>query len=152
MFNTKLYKKGGFWDISDSKYCDGYGRYEINPIKFDKSADQVRFEEKINRFGWNIPTEQYSATPKVVNQSNLSELSIENKILLSFLDRYFDLLCIDSELYALNLNKLTDEQVVSLNARLRTLLEHKGLYDFEINSYIINGSDATRMHIADGVG
>jgi len=115
------------------------------------SSPEERFDAKIKRFGWDKPSEQDNVIKKQVKQTSQSEISLENKILLSFLDKHFDLFSIDSELYALNLNQLKDEQHVSMNHRLRAVLELKGLYDFEINTYIINGSDATRMHMADNV-
>ena len=84
-------------------------------------------------------------------QVNKSKVPLENESLLSFLDKHFDLFSIDSELYTLNLNQIKNEQHMSINQRLRNILECKGLYDFEIDSYVINGSDATRMHMADRI-
>jgi len=112
---------------------------------------QEDFEAKIKRFGWDEPIEQDNVIKEQVTPISQSELSLENKTLLGFLDKHFDLFKIDSELYALNLNQLKDEQHVSMNHRLRAVLERKGLYDFEIDSFIVNGSDATRIHMADDV-
>jgi len=115
------------------------------------SSSQEDFEAKIKRFGWDEPIEQDNVIKEQVTPISQSELSLENKTLLGFLDKHFDLFKIDSELYALNLNQLKDEQHVSMNHRLRAVLERKGLYDFEIDSFIVNGSDATRIHMADDV-
>jgi hypothetical protein len=115
-----------------------------------KSTEE-KFDAKIQGFGWDEPSKQTEVVKKQVKQVNQSELLVENESLLSFLDKHFDLFSIDSELYTLNLNQIKNEQHVSINHRLRNILEHKGLYDFEIDSHIINGSDAVRMHMADGI-
>ena len=115
-----------------------------------KSTEE-KFDAKIQGFGWDEPIEQTKVIKKQVKQVNKSKVSLENESLLSFLDKHFDLFSIDSELYTLNLNQIKNEQHVSINQRLRNILECKGLYDFEIDSYVINGSDATRMHMADNI-
>ena len=38
-----------------------------------------------------------------------------------------------------------------LNKKLRNLLKDMGLYDFDIDPYIINGSDTTRIAILDNI-
>ncbi len=114
-------------------------------------SPEEKFDAKIQGFGWDEPIEQTKVIKKQVKQVNKSKVSLENESLLSFLDKHFDLFSIDSELYTLNLNQIKNEQHVSINQRLRNILECKGLYDFEIDSYVINGSDATRMHMADNI-
>jgi hypothetical protein len=114
-------------------------------------TSENRFDAKIQGFGWDEPIEQTEVIKKQVKQVNKSKVPLENESLLSFLDKHFDLFSIDSELYTLNLNQIKNEQHMSINQRLRNILECKGLYDFEIDSYVINGSDATRMHMADRI-
>jgi len=115
-----------------------------------KSTEE-KFNAKIQGFEWDEPTEQTEVIKKQVKQVNKSKVLLENESLLSFLDKHFDLFSIDSNLYMLNLEHVKDEQHVSINQRLRNILECKGLYDFEIDSFVINGSDATRMHMADNI-
>jgi len=115
-----------------------------------KSTEE-KFDAKIQGFGWDEPIEQTKVIKKQVKQVNKSKVSLENEKLLAFVDKYLDLFKIDSNLYTLNLEHVKDEQHVSINQRLRNILECKGLYDFEINSHIINGSDAVRLMMADGI-
>ena len=115
-----------------------------------KSTEE-KFDAKIQGFGWDKPIEQTKVIKKQVKQVNKSKVSLENEKLLAFVDKYLDLFKIDSNLYTLNLEHVKDEQHVSINQRLRNILECKGLYDFEINSHIINGSDAVRLMMADGI-
>ena len=115
-----------------------------------KASTEEKFDAKIQSFGWNEPNRK---TEVVINkQVDKSKLLLENKSLLNFLDKHFDLFKIDPELYILNLEQVKYERQVSINRRLRGMLERKGLYYFEIDSLIINGSDAIRLMMADRIG
>jgi|SaaInlV_150m_DNA_5_1039734.scaffolds.fasta_scaffold28100_2 hypothetical protein len=133
-------------DYGPKREYNPYRRHECTP-----TSTPEQFDAKIQGFGWDEPIEQTEVIKKQVKQVNKSKVPLENESLLSFLDKHFDLFSIDSELYTLNLNQIKNEQHMSINQRLRNILECKGLYDFEIDSYVINGSDATRMHMADRI-
>jgi hypothetical protein len=133
-------------DYGPKREYNPYRRHECTP-----TSTPEQFNAKIQGFEWDEPIKQTEVVKKQVKQVNKSKLLLENKSLLNFLDKHFDLFKIDPELYILNLEHVKDEQHVSINRRLRGMLERKGLYYFEIDSHIINGSDAIRLMMADRI-
>ena len=115
-------------------------------INFMKKTE--KFDAKIKSFGWGKATQQ--TKPIIKNKLvNNSKLLLENKKLLIFIDKHFDLFRIDSELYTLNLEQVKSNQQVLINHRLRKILEQKGFYNFEIDSYIVNSNDLIGSMIKD---
>jgi hypothetical protein len=71
----------------------------------------------------------------------------ENREMMNFLDKYFDIFKIDVDFYPHNLEQIKDNMAAlkHINFKLRKFFENNGLYSWEINSCIINGSESIRL-------
>jgi|GEM_PF-1646532 hypothetical protein len=111
-----------------------------------KSNAMNRFDTKLKEFGWD----KMGVPADVNNGINLKRditknaLEFENNQMISFIDRY----CIEDS-YAIF--QFCTIQGRLLNKKLRFLLEGRGLYNFEIDLYIIKGSCATRLAMLDRI-
>lgn len=106
-----------------------------------KGFEMDRFNSKLKEFGWDKIDS--NSTVKI-NKIKTGTVEYENFKMIDFIERYhFEGQFVVSSLYLYKGKEL--------NKKLRNLLKDMGLYDFDIDPYIINGSDTTRIAILDNI-
>ena len=102
---------------------------------------QIRRSPKVQTIG-----QDYDSSNSINLKRDITKnaLEFENNQMISFIDRY----CIEDS-YAIF--QFCTIQGRLLNKKLRFLLEGRGLYNFEIDLYIIKGSCATRLAMLDRI-
>ena len=105
-----------------------------------------RFDTKLKEFGWDKVGEPTTVNESVSFKRKITKdaLEFENSQMISFIDRY----CIKD---SYDIFQFCTIEARLLNKKLRFLLEGRGLHNFEIDLYIINGSCATRLAMLDRI-
>lgn len=111
-----------------------------------KSNAMNRFDTKLKEFGWDKVGEPTTVNESVSFKRKITKdaLEFENSQMISFIDRY----CIKD---SYDIFQFCTIEARLLNKKLRFLLEGRGLHNFEIDLYIINGSCATRLAMLDRI-
>ncbi|MBT4730418.1 hypothetical protein HOB87_00410 [Candidatus Woesearchaeota archaeon] len=131
-------------------YLDNSKKPKNKTLK-ERPFAEARFEEKIKEFGWDKSNTNSLDSSNTPLENDKRNISFENIQLLDFIDKYIDITSISTAFNSYSfyqINKLSNK---TLNKKLISFFEGCGLYDFEINQYIVNGSEATRMAMLDRI-
>mgnify|MGYP003964447273 FL=1 len=134
----------------DVYYLDNSKKPKNKTLK-ERPFAEARFEEKIKEFGWDKSNTNSLDSSNTPLENDKRNISFENIQLLDFIDKYIDITSISTAFNSYSfyqINKLSNK---TLNKKLISFFEGCGLYDFEINQYIVNGSEATRMAMLDRI-
>jgi hypothetical protein len=104
-----------------------------------------RFDARLKEFGWDkISLSTTANKNNNVRKIEIKLIEYENNKMIDFIEKYHS----EGQYFKYELYCFKGEE---LNKKLRCLLEDMGLYDFDIDPYIINGSETTRVALLGNI-